>query len=144
MEIKNELYCKKNKRDTKELWSCQENLAEILHTNRVRISKIENEKTSLTFNEALIICKNFDISIETFFETTNLSSNDYIKISSRYINNPNITFEEKRDVLKNIHIRLETVCFDELSKINVIKNNKKTRNTSKSNKIDIERINNQG
>lgn len=122
----------------------QENLAEILHTNRVRISKIENEKTSLTFNEALIICKNFDISIETFFETTNLSSNDYIKISSRYINNPNITFEEKRDVLKNIHIRLETVCFDEPSKINVIKNNKKTRNTSKSNKIDIERINNKG
>ena len=122
----------------------QENLAEILHTNRVRISKIENEKTSLTFNEALIICKNFDISIETFFETTNLSSNDYIKISSRYINNPNITFEEKRDVLKNIHIRLETVCFDELSKINVIKNNKKKRNTSKSNKIDIERINNKG
>ena len=122
----------------------QENLAEILHTNRVRISKIENENTSLTFDEALIICKKFDISIETFFETANLSSNDYIKISSRYINNLNISFEEKRDVLKNIHIQLESACFDELSKINVTKDNKKPKNTSKSNKIDMERIHNQG
>ena len=84
----------------------QDDLAEILHTNRVRISRIENEKTDLTFDEALMICEKFNISVETFFETADLTSNDYIKISTRYIKNPNISFEEKRDVLKNIHIQL--------------------------------------
>lgn len=118
----------------------QDDLAEILHTNRVRISRIENEKTDLTFDEALMICEKFNISVETFFETADLTSNDYIKISTRYIKNPNISFEEKRDVLKNIHIQLETACFDDISNINVTKDNKIPENIKKSNKIDIERI----
>lgn len=118
----------------------QETLAEILHTNRVRISKLENGKTNLSFEEARIICKKYDISIETFIETADLSSKDYIKISSRYLKNPSISFEEKRDVLKSIHIKLENACFDEISKINVTKNIKMNENIQKSNKIDIERV----
>lgn len=54
----------------------QESLAEILNTNRARISKIENGKMDLTFNEAIKICEKFHISADSFFEITNLSSSD--------------------------------------------------------------------
>lgn len=117
----------------------QEQLAEMLNTNRIRISKIENDKMDMTFNEAIIICEKLHISADSFFEINNLSSQDYIAISKRYIKNKSISYIERREVLRNIHIEFENEYFDDVPSLNVPDENKNTRITVKSNKIDIER-----
>lgn len=117
----------------------QEQLAEMLNTNRIRISKIENDKMDMSFNEAIIICEKFHISADSFFEINNLSSEDYITISKRYIKNKNISYAERREVLRNIHIDFENECFDDIPSINVPNKNNSPINIAKSNKIDIER-----
>lgn len=117
----------------------QEQLAEILNTNRIRISKIENDKMDMTFNEAIIICEKFHISADSFFEANNLSSADYISISKRYIKNKKISYTERREVLRNIHIEFENEYFDDMPLLNVLENNKYTKIEGKSNKIDIEK-----
>ena len=72
----------------------QEQLAEKLNTNRIRISNIENGKMEMTFNEAIKICELFNISADSFFEEHNLTSEDYLSISNRYIKNKNISYLE--------------------------------------------------
>ena len=46
----------------------QEELAEMLNTNRIRISNIENGKMEMTFNEAIRICEIFHISADSFLK----------------------------------------------------------------------------
>ena len=117
----------------------QESLAEILNTNRARISKIENGKMDLTFNEAIKICEKFHISADSFFEITNLSSSDYISISSRYIKNKNVSYTERREVLRKIHIEFENEYFNDVPSLYVPKNNICSKNQLKSDKFDIEK-----
>ena len=117
----------------------QEELAEILNTNRIRISKIENDKMDMTFNEAIIICEKFHVSADSFFESNNLSSTDYISISRRYIKNKEISYTERREVLRKIHIEFENEYFDNMPIINVLERNKNTINKGKSSKIDIKK-----
>ena len=117
----------------------QENLAEILNTNRARISKIENGKMDLTFNETIKICEKFHISADSFFEITNLSSSDYISISSRCIKNKNVSYTERREVLRKIHIEFENEYFNDVPSLYVLKNNICSKNQLKSDKFDIEK-----
>lgn len=93
----------------------------------------------MTFNEAIIICEKFHISADIFFEANNLSSADYISISKRYIKNKKISYTERREVLRNIHIEFENEYFDDMPLLNVLENNKYTKIEGKSNKIDIEK-----
>ena len=117
----------------------QEQLAEILNTNRIRISNIENEKMEMTFNEAIKICKLFHISADSFFEEHNLSSEDYISISRRYIKNKELSYSERREVLKKLQLELESESFDDIPILNVLGKNKREENGVKSNKIDIDK-----
>ncbi len=55
----------------------QEQLTEMLNINRIRISKIENDKMDMIFNEAINICEKLHIIADSFFEINNLSSQDY-------------------------------------------------------------------
>lgn len=118
----------------------QEELAEMLNTNRIRISNIENGKMEMTFNEAIRICEIFHISADSFFEERNLSSEDYISISSRYIKNKNISYDERREVLKKIHLDFESEYFNDIPLLNVLEKNKSIEKQAKSNKIDIDKI----
>jgi len=117
----------------------QESLAEILNTNRARISKIENGKMDLTFNETIKICEKFHISADSFFEINNLSSSDYISISSRYIKNKNVSYTERREVLRKIHIEFENEYFNDVPSLYVPENNICSKNRLKSDKFDIEK-----
>lgn len=118
----------------------QEQLAEKLNTNRIRISNIENGKMEMTFNEAIKICELFNISADSFFEEHNLTSEDYLSISNRYIKNKNISYSERREVLKKIHLDFESVYFDDVPLLNVLEKNINRNNQQKSNKIDIDKI----
>lgn len=118
----------------------QEQLAEILNTNRVRISNIENGKTDMTFNEAVRLCNEFKISIDSFLDEQKLSSEDYIVISKRYIKNKDISSTERREILKQIHIEFETECFNDLPMINVLKSDKIVQKAGKRNKSDIDKF----
>ena len=93
----------------------------------------------MTFIEAIIICEKFHVNADSFFESNNLSSTDYISISRRYIKNKEISYTERREELRKIHIEFENEYFDDMPIINVLERNKNTINKGKSSKIDIEK-----
>lgn len=85
----------------------------------------------MTFNETIIICEKFHLSADVCFESNNLSSTDYISISRRYIKNKEISYTERREVLRKIHIEFENEYFDDMPIINVLGRSKNTINKEK-------------
>lgn len=116
----------------------QEDMAEILNTNRVRISKIENNKIDMTFNEAVVICDLFNVSLDSFLSNDLLGVDDYLSISERFYKNDDISEEERREVLKSIRIQFEEYCFVNSFRIGVIKLQQNRHFDENCKEIDIE------
>ena len=105
----------------------QEEIAEKLDIgDRIKISRIENGKQSMTANEMIKFCKLLNISLDSLINNENLSSEDFIDISKRYIFNEKLDIEERKEVVKKIYIELAN---KELSNIDMY--NKMNKNNSK-------------
>lgn len=79
----------------------QEEIAEKLDIgDRIKISRIENGKQSMTANEMIKFCKLLNISLDSLINNENLSSEDFIDISKRYIFNEKLDIEERKEVVK--------------------------------------------
>ena len=74
--------------------------------NRIKISRIENGKQSMTANEMVKFCKLLNISLDSLINNENLSSEDFLGISKRYIFNEQIDIEERKEVVKKLYIEL--------------------------------------
>lgn len=110
----------------------QEEIAEKLDIgDRIKISRIENGKQSMTANEMIKFCKLLNISLDSLINNENLSSEDFIDISKRYIFNEKVDIEERKEVVKKLYIELAN---KELSNINMYnqmnKNNSKVKESS--------------
>ena len=110
----------------------QEEIAEKLNIgDRIKISRLENGKQSMTANEMIKFCQLLNISLDGFINNERLSSNDFINISNRYINNEVIEIEERKNVIKKMYIELaekELNNIDMYQKMN--KNGNITQNSS--------------
>ena len=105
----------------------QEEIAEKLDIgDRIKISRIENGKQSMTANEMIKFCKLLNISLDSLINNENLSSEDFIDISKRYIFNEKLDIEERKEVVKKIYIELAN---KELSNIDMY--NQMNKNNSK-------------
>ena len=107
----------------------QEELAEILLIgDRIKFSRIENGKQSMTANELIKFCTFFNISLDSLINDEKLNSEDFLMMSNRYLINEGIEIEEKREVIKKIYIELANselnsiLVYSDLNKTN--KNNK--------------------
>lgn len=110
----------------------QEEIAEKLDIgDRIKISRIENGKQSMTANEMIKFCKLLNISLDSLINNENLSSEDFIDISKRYIFNEKLDIEERKEVVK-IYIELAN---KELSNIDMY--NQMNKNNSKFQKVQI-------
>lgn len=112
----------------------QEELSEkLLIGDRIKISRIENGKQSMTANELIKFCSFFNISLDVLLNDEKLNSEEYLILSDRYLTNDDIEIEEKREVIKKIYIKLAN---SELNSIlmysNLHKNNKNNEKLSKS------------
>lgn len=110
----------------------QEEIAEKLDIgDRIKISRIENGKQSMTANEMIKFCKLLNISLDSLINNENLSSEDFIDISKRYIFNEKVDIEERKEVVKKLYIELAN---KELSNIDIYnqmnKNNSKVKESS--------------
>ena len=116
----------------------QEELAEKLDIgDRIKISRIENGKQSMTANEMIKFCKLVKISLDSLINNENLSSEEFINISKRYIGNEQIVIEERKEVIKKLYIELAN---KELSDIDMYSQmNKNGKNVRKSSKNTIEK-----
>lgn len=116
----------------------QEEMAEKLNIgDRIKISRIENGKQSMTANEMIKFCKLLNISLDSLINNENLSSEDFIGISKRYIFNEQIAIEERKEVVKKLYIELADREITNISMYN--KMNKNSKNTEKSSKNTIEK-----
>lgn len=112
----------------------QEELSEkLLIGDRIKISRIENGKQSMTANELIKFCSFFNISLDVLINNDKLNSEEYLILSDKYLINDDIEIEEKREVIKKIYIKLAN---SELNSIlmysNLHKNNKNNKKISKS------------
>lgn len=105
----------------------QEEIAEKLDIgDRVKISRIENGKQSMTVNELIKFCELLNISLDALINDRKMSSKDYVVISDRYIRNEQISIEERKEVIKKLYIELADMELNNLNMgINMNKNNKK-------------------
>ena len=110
----------------------QEEIAEKLDIgDRIKISRIENGKQSMTANEMIIFCKLLNISLDSLINNENLSSEDFIDISKRYIFNEKVDIEERKEVVKKLYIELANKELSNIDMYNQMnKNNSKVKESS--------------
>lgn len=120
----------------------QEEIAEKLDIgDRIKISRIENGKQSMTANEMIKFCKLLNISLDSLINNEKLSSEDFIDISKRYIFNEQVDIEERKEVVKKLYIELankelsDIDVYNQMNKNN-IKVQKSSNNTIEKYKID--------
>ncbi len=116
----------------------QEELAEQLGIgDRIKISRIENGKQSMTANELIKFCSFFKISLDALINNEKINSEDFLIMSDRYLQNDNIEIEEKREVIKKVYIKLAN---NEIESIPMHNNlNKMNKNDKKRSKTTIEK-----
>ena len=119
----------------------QEEIAEKLDIgDRIKISRIENGKQSMTANEMIKFCKLFNISLDSLINNEKLSSEDFIDISKRYIFNEQVDIEERKEVVKKLYIELANKELSDIDMYNQMnKNNLKVQKSS-NNTIEKYRI----
>lgn len=112
----------------------QEELSEkLLIGDRIKISRIENGKQSMTANELIKSCSFFNISLDVLINDEKLNSEEYLILSYRYLTNDYIEIEEKREVIKKIYIKLANSELNSISMYrNLHENNKNNQKLSKS------------
>ena len=110
----------------------QEEIAEKLDIgDRIKISRIENGKQSMTANEIIKFCKLLNISLDSLINNENLSSEDFIDISKRYIFNEKVDIEERKEVVKKLYIELANKELSNIDMYNQMnKNNSKVKESS--------------
>ena len=110
----------------------QEEIAEKLDIgDRIKISRIENGKQSMTANEMIKFCKLLNISLDSLINNENLSSEDFIDISKRYIFNEKVDIEERKEVVKKLYIELSNKELSNIDMYNQMnKNNSKVKESS--------------
>ena len=119
----------------------QEEIAEKLDIgDRIKISRIENGKQSMTANEMIKFCKLLNISLDSLINNEKLSSEDFIDISKRYIFNEQVDIEERKEVVKKLYIELANKELSDIDMYNQMnKNNLKVQKSS-NNTIEKYRI----
>jgi len=126
------------KKIRKEKRYTQEELAEQLSIgDRIKISRIENGKQSMTANELIKFCSLLNISLDALINDERLKSEDFLVLANRYSKNDNIQVEEKRQVIRKIYIELANNEINAISMYNDL--NKTNKNNEKVAKSVIEK-----
>ena len=117
----------------------QDELAEKMNFgDRVKVSRIENGKQCMTANELLDFCDFFKVSIDNLLNEYEINIQDFIEFGNRFIRNRDITADEKREVIKNLYIK---VSEDELNDIFMYRKMNNTQKIDKNSlKINIEKM----
>lgn len=119
----------------------QEEIAEKLDIgDRIKISRIENGKQSMTANEMIKFCKLLNISLDSLINNENLSSEDFIDISKRYIFNEKLDIEERKEVVKKIYIELANKELSNIDMYNQMNKNNSKFQKSSNNAIEKYKI----
>ncbi len=119
----------------------QEEMAEKLDIgDRIKISRIENGKQSMTANEMVKFCKLLNISLDSLINNENLSSEDFLGISKRYIFNEQIDIEERKEVVKKLYIELSDREITNIDMYNQMNKNKLKVQKSSNNTIEKYKI----
>ncbi len=120
----------------------QEEIAEKLDIgDRIKISRIENGKQSMTANEMIKFCELLNISLDSLINNEKLSSEDFIDISKRYILNEQVVIEERKEVVKKLYIELANKELSDIDMYNQMNKNKLKVQKSSNNAIEKYKIN---
>ena len=119
----------------------QEEIAEKLDIgDRIKISRIENGKQSMTANEMIKFCELLNISLDSLINNEKLSSEDFIDISKRYIFNEQVDIEERKEVVKKLYIELANKELSDIDMYNQMNKNKLKVQKSSNNAIEKYKI----
>ncbi len=116
----------------------QEEIANKLNIgDRVKISRIETGKQSMTANEMIKFCELLGISLDNLISNKKLLSEDFMGIAERYTSNNLIPIVERKDVIKKLYTDLAS---QELKEIDMYSEMNKTEKIShKCSEFNIEK-----
>ncbi len=94
----------------------QEQLAEKLDISRSKVSSWETNRRDMSITEAIKLANIYEVSLDNLFEINNITEEEYIKISDKFLKGRNITLEEKVKVIGLIEESLKKNNIDEFYK----------------------------
>lgn len=77
----------------------QEEFAEELNISRSKVSSWERTRRDMSITDAINIAKQFNLSLDNFFENENISAEEYIEISDKFFKNKQISLKEKSKII---------------------------------------------
>ena len=91
----------------------------------------------MTANELINFCNTLNISLDYLINDSNLSAEEFLTFGSRFIENDEIDFEQKRAVIQKLYVDLSVI---ELNSIGVYQNmNNNAPKDTKVSKSTIEK-----
>ena len=85
-------------------------------------------------------CKLLNISLDSLINNENLSSEDFIDISKRYIFNEKVDIEERKEVVKKLYIELANKELSNIDMYNQMNKNNSKFQKSSNNAIEKYKI----
>ena len=77
----------------------QEEFAEELNISRSKVSSWERTRRDMSITDAINIAKQFNLSLDNFFENENISAEEYIEISDKFFKNKQISLKDKSKII---------------------------------------------
>ncbi len=91
----------------------QEQLAEKLNISRSKVSSWETNKRDMSITEAIKLAKIYEVSLDNLFEINEITKEEYIKISNKFIKCKNISLDEKVKIIELLRDMLKKNSIDE-------------------------------
>lgn len=90
----------------------QTQFGKLLGMSRSKVSSWEIGRRDISVSDAVIICDYFDISLDCFLNPNNISCKKVIDVLENYINNKEVSYQEKHEIFKKIEDALEkdSIC----------------------------------
>lgn len=104
----------------------QEQLAEKIGISRSKVSSWETNKRCMNIIEAIKLAQVYEASLDNLFAIPEITAEEYVKISDKFIKDKRISFQEKVRIIELIRNSLKAKHVDEL-----YENYKMTQNATK-------------
>ena len=91
----------------------QEQLAEKLDISRSKVSSWETNRRDMSITEAIKLANIYEVSLDNLFEINEITEEEYIKISDKFIKRKNISLEQKVKIIELLRDTLKKNNIDE-------------------------------
>lgn len=80
----------------------QQELGVLIGFSRSKVSNIETGRNYISVPDAILLCTELDVGLDTIFYSTEISTDDFLSLANDYFTNKKIPKKEREDTLKSL------------------------------------------